>query len=149
MDDQLPATGASDDQSPERDADSLAVLLELVPLSAIFIFFGFVYNDETSSGWWLVVVPLMASGLGWLKIGRIGTGFAIGVVRAGALWGLTIAMVLLFVALLNCEGFEGDPECDGTGAAIGLLASLSLAGVVAFVMPIVSAIMVARASRIR
>ena len=129
--------------------DWIAVLLELTPLLSILVIAVF-WIDESRAAFWPVLIPLMASGLGWCKIDRFGTGCLLGIVRAVALCVFgAIADVALFVAFGCAWEGAASNDCDTTVPGIWFLASALTLALVSFLVPIVSAILVALASRDR
>jgi hypothetical protein len=110
-------------------------------------FFAFVLDSD--AGNWVAFILLMAQGLGWLKIGRVGTGCMIGFARAIALWAVTIVSLISGIELLFCAW--GGPDADNSDCNEGTLGVVFLTSLIAlfitaFLVPIISAIMVGRAS---
>ena len=110
--------------------DWLAVALEFVPFLSIPIVV-WLWSEGGSAPLLLVWIPLLLSGLGWCKVGRIGTGCFLAVGRAVMLWAVGI-MFIFFVL---------------TRGAFGAIGALSLLAIIAYLVPIASATIVAFASR--
>ena len=122
-----------------------AVALELLPLLSLPLLI--VAEDHV---WliWLPLVPGLATGLGWWLIDRGTLGLTLSAARI-----LLFVFALLIVQLsagpaFKC--FEGGPRCDDDEAAGAVFAGSVLAmALIALGVPVVSAILVGRASRHR
>ena len=133
---------------PERRPWNLAAAaLELVPLLGVVPVAVANELDNDSFGW--IGVPfLLASGLGWWSIrrGEQALGLALGRFFLGG----AALVVMSFSGGEAFRCFEAGPRCEDDGGAQALFfGALLVLVVTVFVMPTVSAIMVARASRIR
>lgn len=128
--------------------DWIAVLFELVPLTSILVAVWFTMGSSDGP-WLLALLPLAASGAGWLKIDRLETGCALAFGRGVVLAVLTVVTSILAIAALGCEWAETGADCRSGFTDVALVCALAALAVVAFLVPIVSAVMVARASRIR
>jgi hypothetical protein len=132
------------ERSPEEGIDWSAVLLELVPLTSILLVAWALVTTDGPFG--LALIPLAATGAGWWKIGRFGTGCALAVARGIVLFVLFVAAIFLVMALGCAWNDAAEPDCNADAAGFAMLASIGLFAVVAYLVPIASAILVARAS---
>ncbi len=136
----------------EVTADRIAVLLELAPLFAMLMPFVAIltirFEDLDIETLLLRAAAVaLASGLGWLKIGRPMEAAGIAVVRAGVLALLVwwaYAAVSAEVAVEQCEAV-----CDATNPLIPSIVPVVLVGSVFVLSTFASAAFVARTSRSR
>ena len=136
----------------DATADRVAVLLELAPLFALLMPFVAILTirfEELDIETLLLraAAIALASGLGWLKIGRPLQALGIAVVRGGALALLVwwaYAAVSAEVAVEQC-----DAVCDATNPLIPSIVPVVLVGSVYVLSTFASAAFVARTSRSR
>ncbi len=133
----------------EREGDGVAIWLELLPIASIPILLLGLAVQEWSF-FWLAWAPLLASGAGWWRVGRHRLACSLAVTRAVVVAVAAIATVwFALIWALWCLGVEnGDCDSPAWNGWVALF-SLTVFVVTSTLVPIASAIMVARASRIR